>query len=80
MPGTVPPIADEREGLLAFLAQQRDGLRYAAHGLTDDEARLTPTSGTLSIGVLVKHVAAVERSWIDNILQRQPDPAAGEAA
>jgi uncharacterized damage-inducible protein DinB len=76
MPGTVPPIADEREGLLAFLAQQRDGLRYAAHGLTDEEARLTPGAGPLSVGGLIKHVAFVERGWIDNVLQRRPDPAA----
>jgi uncharacterized damage-inducible protein DinB len=80
MPGTVPPIADEREGLLAFLDQQRDGLRYAAFGLTDEEARRTPTAGALSIGGLVKHVAFVERGWIDNILQRRPDPAAAQAA
>ncbi len=35
MPGSVPPIADEREGLLAFLAQQRYVIRIAAFGLTD---------------------------------------------
>ena len=39
MPGLVPPIADEREALLAFLAQQRAALRYAAYGLTDGQAR-----------------------------------------
>src|SRR5438105_2007216 len=27
MPGQVPPVADEREGLLAYLAQQRYALR-----------------------------------------------------
>jgi hypothetical protein len=35
MPGQAPPLPDERELLLAFLNQQRDGLRYAAFGLTD---------------------------------------------
>ena len=56
MPGQAPPISDEREGLLAYLRQQRDGIRFAAYGLTDDQARLTPTAGALSIGGLVKHV------------------------
>ena len=58
VPGQAPPHADERELLLAFLAQQRDGIRNAAYGLTDEQARLTPTAGTLSVGGLVKHVAA----------------------
>ena len=70
MPGTVPPVADERSGLLAFLAQQRDGVRFAAYGLTDEEARRTPTAGALSIGGLVKHITAMERGWMDNVLLR----------
>jgi uncharacterized damage-inducible protein DinB len=70
MPGTVPPVADEREGLLAYLAQQRDVLRFAAYGLTDEQARATPTASSLSVGGLIKHVAATERAWIDDTLQR----------
>lgn len=77
MPGQVPPVADEREGLLGYLAQQRDAIRYSAHGLTDEQARQTPTAGTLSIGGLVKHVANVERGWMDTVLQR--DRGADEA-
>jgi len=80
MPGTVPPIDDERSGLLGYLAQQRDAMRYAAYGLTDEEARRTPTAGTLSIGGLLKHVAAMERSWIDIVLQREADAEASESA
>lgn len=70
MPGQVPPVADERTGLLAYLAQQRYVLRVAAYGLTDEQARETPTRSALSIGGLIKHVAATERSWIDLVLQR----------
>ena len=73
MPGLPPPLADEREQLLAFLAQQRDGIRNAAYGLTDEQARLTPTAGTLSIGGLVKHCGAVERRWLDVVVQHAPD-------
>ena len=71
MPGQVPPVADEREGLLAYLAQQRDVIRIAAYGLTDEQARATPTAGSLSVGGLIKHVATVERGWIDIALQRE---------
>lgn len=71
MPGTVRPVSDEREGLLAFLAQQRDAVRIAAHGLTDEQARQTPTASALSVGGLVKHLAATERGWIDLVLQRE---------
>ena len=77
MPGQVPPLTDERELLLAYIAQQRDGLRFAAYGLTDDQARLTPTAGTLSIGGLIKHVAATERHWID--LAVRPERARSRA-
>jgi uncharacterized damage-inducible protein DinB len=80
MPGQAPAHADETELLLGYIEQQRDGLRFAAFGLTDEQARLTPTAGTLSIGGLVKHVAAMERSWMDTVLQREVDPAAQEAA
>lgn len=72
MPGQAPPLTDERELLLAFLNQQRDGIRYAAFGLADEQARLTPTASALSIGGLVTHVTAMERTWADLIAQREP--------
>lgn len=71
MPGNVPPIADEREGLLKFLDQQRHVLRVAAYGLTEAQARATPSASALSVGGLVKHCASTERGWVDTILQRQ---------
>ena len=70
MPGFVAPVADEREGLLAYLAQQRLVLRLTAHGLTDDQARATPTVSSLSNGGLIKHVAIVERNWMAVVEQR----------
>jgi uncharacterized damage-inducible protein DinB len=72
MPGSVPPVADERQGLLAYLDQQRYVLRLSAHGLTDAQARLVPTSGSLSIGGLIKHLAFVERAWMRTVQQRPP--------
>jgi len=70
MPGQALSLTDERELLLAYIAQQRDGIRYAAFGLTDDQARLSPLTSSLSIGGLVKHVAAMETGWIDMVLRR----------
>jgi uncharacterized damage-inducible protein DinB len=71
MPAHAPALSDERALLLAYIAQQRDGIRHAAFGLSDDQARLTPTAGALSIGGLVKHVAEMERSWMDTVLARE---------
>jgi Protein of unknown function (DUF664) len=74
MPGMPRPVADEREGLLAFLAQQRYFVRVATHGLTDEQARATPSVSQLSIGGLIKHLARTERNWMDDVLQRSPRP------
>jgi uncharacterized damage-inducible protein DinB len=71
MPGNVRPVADERDGLLAYLEQQRAVIRIAAYGLTDEQARLAPTVSSLTVGGLIKHVAAVERSWVDMVLERR---------
>ncbi|MBV8542711.1 MAG: DinB family protein [Pseudonocardiales bacterium] len=70
MPGLVAPVADEREALLAYLAQQRLVLRLTAHGLTDDQARATPTASPLSVAGLIKHVARVERGWMCTVRRR----------
>lgn len=68
------PVGDERDGLLTFLAQQRDALRAAVLGLTDAQARLTPTASTLSLGGLVKHCARTERRWVVAGIAGQPLP------
>lgn len=73
MPGNVRPVADERDGLLTYLAQQRLVLRLAAYGLTDEQAREAPTVSALSVGGLIKHLTNVERSWMDMVLQRRRD-------
>jgi hypothetical protein len=55
---------DEREALLGFLDHQRQGLRNALYGLTEDQARQAPSASALSVAGLVKHSAAVERNWV----------------
>ena len=70
MPGLVRPVTDERDGLLAYLEQQRHVARIAAYGLTDEQARATPTPSLLSVGGLIKHLAHVERQWIRTLQGR----------
>lgn len=65
MPGMPPPAADERQTLLEFLAFQQNAFFAVAHGLTDDQARATPSVSTLSIGGLVKHATGVQKGWAD---------------
>jgi hypothetical protein len=63
-------VVDERDGLMAFLDQMRSVMRVTAYGLTDEQARMTPTASTLSVGGLIKHVAQMERTWMTTTLQR----------
>jgi uncharacterized damage-inducible protein DinB len=71
MGGNVRPIADERDGLLSYLEQQRHVIRIAAYGLTDEQAGQVSTKSPLTVGGLIKHVAYTERGWIDTVLQRE---------
>jgi uncharacterized damage-inducible protein DinB len=70
MPGQVRPVADERDGLLSYLAQMRYVLRLTGYGLTPEQLRATPTVSPLSVGGLIKHCASTEESWIDTVRQR----------
>ncbi|MGH3766999.1 MAG: DinB family protein [Pseudonocardiaceae bacterium] len=70
MPRSVAPVANERDGMLAYLAQQRLVLRVTAYGLTDDQSRMTSTASPLSVGGLIKHAATVERGWMMTVQQR----------
>ncbi|MEP7089994.1 MAG: DinB family protein [Nocardioidaceae bacterium] len=53
----------QRAELLEVLRKHRSLFRRTVAGLSDEQARLTPTVSTLSLGGLVKHVSAVERQW-----------------
>ena len=57
------PAAQERADLVDVLRKHRGLFRLTVAGLTDEQARLTPTVSTLSLGGLVKHVTAVEQQW-----------------
>jgi uncharacterized damage-inducible protein DinB len=73
VPAVVRPVADERDALLTFLAQERYVLRLSAYGLTEEQLRLRSTASDLSIGSLLEHVTTVERSWAAALAGRSPD-------
>ncbi|MFV0134519.1 DinB family protein [Streptomyces sp. HMX87] len=63
---------DERGALLAFLAEQRGGIRRSVLGLTDEQASSRPSASELSLGGLIKHVAEVEQGWLARAKQEPP--------
>jgi hypothetical protein len=67
----------EREDLVALLERHRGFFLHTVQGLTDEQARLTPTVSALSLGGLVKHVSATVDSWLDFVEHGAPE-AAGE--
>jgi uncharacterized damage-inducible protein DinB len=73
-----PPVADERQGFRDYLLQQNYAYRALAFGLTDDQARATPTVSALSIGALIKHVTECQRSWMLRVAASPGTPPADE--
>ncbi|MBB6174096.1 putative damage-inducible protein DinB [Nocardiopsis mwathae] len=56
---------DERDEVLSILAEQRKTLRMTIRGLDDTQATARTTVSALCLAGLIKHVARVERGWID---------------
>jgi hypothetical protein len=82
------PIAEEisvstleRNDLVNALGQHRDLLLRTVRGLTDAQARLTPTASQLFLGGIIKHVSLVEEGWV-RFIEEGPDAkgSADEAA
>ncbi|OIJ91287.1 DinB family protein [Streptomyces monashensis] len=63
-----PTVTGERADLLEMLTKQRHFLRFTTRDLTDEQAGRRTTASELCLGGLIKHVAAVERNWVDFIL------------
>lgn len=74
MQGMPPPAADERGTLIEFLRFQQNAFFAAAYGLTDEQARSTPSVSALSIGGLVKHATGVQKSWLARITAAPDGP------
>jgi hypothetical protein len=70
------PGTQERADLVDVLRKHRGLFRLTVAELTDEQARLTPTVSTLSLGGLVKHVTAVEEQWASFVVDG-PAPSPG---
>lgn len=69
-------LDEERADLLEALAKHRALFRGTVEGLTDAQARTTPTVSELSLGGLIKHVANTEKEWAEFVVDgpaEQPD-------
>lgn len=64
----------ERAGLREFLDFQREALIDKVHGLSDKQARLTPTVSSLSLLSLLKHSSIWERRWFQVIVAGRSFP------
>jgi uncharacterized damage-inducible protein DinB len=62
-----PPATDERQTLIEFLRFNQNAFFAVAYGLTDEQARSTPSVSALSIGGLIKHAAGVQHSWMARV-------------
>ena len=58
----------EREDLIASLETHRAFLLQTVEGLSDRDASRRTTVSELCLGGLVKHVAMVERQWVDFVV------------
>jgi hypothetical protein len=67
MPALAPPVADERSALREYLAFHQSAYFAVSYGLTDEQARSSPSASALSIGGLVKHVTRMQRSWMARV-------------
>ncbi|ONM46201.1 DinB family protein [Nocardia donostiensis] len=57
-------LTGERAALLSVLKKQRFFLRHTTRDLTDEQVAVRSTKSELCLGGLIKHVAAVEQSWV----------------
>jgi uncharacterized damage-inducible protein DinB len=61
-------IESERADLLETLAKHRNFLRYTLRDLSDEQAAQRTTASSLTLGGLIKHVAATERGWLNFVV------------
>ncbi|OBF91601.1 hypothetical protein A5791_00960 [Mycobacterium sp. 852002-51163_SCH5372311] len=60
-------MSDERSALREYLAYHQSAYFAVSFGLTDEQARSTPSVSALSIGGLVKHATGMQRSWMSRV-------------
>jgi uncharacterized damage-inducible protein DinB len=65
---TTATVTGERADFLQMLAKHRGFLRFTVQNLTDEQANLRTTVSALTLGGLIKHVAATEQGWANFIV------------
>src|SRR6185312_10586835 len=75
MPALASPVTDERSALREFVSYHQNAYFAIAYGLTDEQARSTPSASAMSIGGVVKHVTAMQRTWMMRV-EAAPNPPA----
>jgi uncharacterized damage-inducible protein DinB len=60
-----PPLDDERELLLAFLAHLRASILRKLEDLSEEQARWRPDGRLMAVISVVNHLTNVEQRWID---------------
>ncbi|KDF00747.1 hypothetical protein Y900_017855 [Mycolicibacterium aromaticivorans JS19b1 = JCM 16368] len=78
MPTLAPPVNNERHALREFLAYHQRAFVAVAYGLTDEQARATPSVSSLSVGGLIKHVTGVQQSWMQRVAAAPNEPQADD--
>jgi hypothetical protein len=63
MTDIAPTAVDEREVLLRRLEEQRRAVHNTVRGLTEEQARSTPSASQLSLAAIIKHLTQGERTW-----------------
>ncbi|MEG8178756.1 DinB family protein [Nocardia terpenica] len=66
--------ANERDALTGFLDKQRDALIRKARGVNDFDARRAPTTSSLSLLGLLKHLTVWEQRWFQGVVAGRPLP------
>ena len=70
-----PPAADEFDTLMGFLEYQRATFAWKCAGLEASSFGLAVAASSMTLGGMLKHLAAVEDSWFSEWLRgRSPEP------
>ncbi|WP_432790690.1 DUF664 domain-containing protein [Brevibacterium sp. K11IcPPYGO002] len=76
MPFFTPSVTTEADAAFTYLTQQCRQLKLTSLGLTDAQARSTPTASGLSILGLIVHGAQVVNNWLIQV--KDPTREVGE--
>jgi uncharacterized damage-inducible protein DinB len=75
MPALAAPVTDELAALREFVSYHQSAYFAIAYGLTDEQARSTPSASAMSIGGVIKHATGVQRTWMARVATTPDAPA-----